>query len=91
MNAAVQTFVALGIVALTAGWLLWRVLARRGQTGCGNEDCGAVSPEARALRKKLKRAVHHEAARCVTIETRPRLLPIAGGLHAGLAVESPST
>jgi hypothetical protein len=55
MNAAVQTFVALGIVALTAGWLLWRVLARRGQTGCGNEDCGAVSPEARALRKKLKK------------------------------------
>ena len=27
---------------------------------------------ARALRRKFKRAVHHEAARCVTIETRPR-------------------
>src|SRR5208337_2096601 len=27
---------------------------------------------ARALRKKFKRAVHHETARCVTIETSPR-------------------
>ena len=31
-----------------------------------------VSPEqARALRKKFKRAVHHELARCVTIEKKP--------------------
>ena len=31
-----------------------------------------LTPEhARALRKKFKRAVHHEAARCVTIENQP--------------------
>ena len=28
-------------------------------------------PQARAVRKKIKSAVHHEAARCVTIEKRP--------------------
>ena len=55
MNAAVQTIAALGIVALTAGWLLWRELAKRGQPGCGNEGCDAVSPEAKALLKKLKK------------------------------------
>ena len=32
-----------------------------------------ITPEhARALRKKFKRAVHHEAARCVTIEKQPQ-------------------
>ena len=28
-------------------------------------------PHVKALRKKFRRAVHHEAARCVTIETKP--------------------
>ena len=31
-------------------------------------------PHARALKKKFRRAVFHEAARCVTIESKPRLL-----------------
>jgi hypothetical protein len=55
MTPGQQTIAALGIVALTAGWLLWRGLARRGHPGCGNEGCGAVSPEAKALLKKLKK------------------------------------
>jgi hypothetical protein len=55
MNAAVQTIAALGIVALAAGWLLWRALAKRSHTGCGDEGCGAVSPETKALLKKLKK------------------------------------
>lgn len=55
MNATVQTIAALGIVALAAGWLLWRALAKRGRSGCGDGGCGAVSPEARALLKKIKK------------------------------------
>ena len=55
MNAAVQTIAALGIVALAESWLLWRALAKRGHPGCGNEDCGAVSPDAKGLLKKLKK------------------------------------
>jgi pyridinium-3,5-biscarboxylic acid mononucleotide synthase len=39
-----------------------------------------ITPEhARALRKKFKRAVHHEMARCVTIEKRP-LRPRPGSI-----------
>ena len=55
MNTTIQTIAALGIVTLTAGWLLWRGLAKRDRPGCGNEGCGAVSPEAKALLKKLKK------------------------------------
>jgi hypothetical protein len=55
MNAALQTIVALGIVASTASWLLWRALVKRNLTGCGQEGCSAVSPEAKALLKKLKK------------------------------------
>ena len=40
-----------------------------------------ITPEqARALRKKFRRAVHHELARCVTIEKKP--LPQRGGTIA---------
>ena len=40
-----------------------------------------ITPEhARALRKKFKRAVHHESARCVTIEKKP--LPKRAGFIA---------
>ena len=39
-------------------------------------------PHARALRKKFKRAVYHEAARCVTIEHKP--LPKRAGYVAVL-------
>src|SRR5258706_4648922 len=40
-----------------------------------------IAPEsARALRKKFKRAVHHELARCVTIEKKP--LPKRPGIIA---------
>jgi hypothetical protein len=55
INSTVQTIAALGIVALAAGWLLWRLLGKRHDPGCGNEGCGAVSPDARALLKKIKK------------------------------------
>lgn len=55
MSPAVQTFVALAIVALAAGALLWRTLRRDPVKGCGsNGACGAVSPEVRKLRARLK-------------------------------------
>ena len=55
MTAHFQTVVALVIVALAVAWLMWRVLARRGGAGCGPEGCGAVSPDAKALRRKLRK------------------------------------
>jgi len=49
-----QTVIALGLVALAALFLLRSFLRKRGQPGCGS-DCGAVSPEIKKLRSRLKR------------------------------------
>ena len=55
MSPAVQSTVALAVVALAAGWLAWRALRRDPAKGCGsNGACGAVSPEVRKLRARLK-------------------------------------
>jgi hypothetical protein len=51
MNASVQTFVALVIVAFAATWLVWRALAKKKNPGCGG-DCGCATDE---LKAKLKR------------------------------------
>jgi hypothetical protein len=55
MTAQIQTTAAHAIVALAAAWLVRRALSRRGRSGCGSEGCGAVSPDAKALRKRLGR------------------------------------
>ena len=55
MTPGQQSIAALGLVALAAGWLVWRALTKRHQPGCGGEACGAISPDVRALRKKLKK------------------------------------
>lgn len=55
MNDSWQTIGALVIAALAAAWLA-RAALKRGRTpGCGGGECGAVSPDAKALLKKLKK------------------------------------
>jgi len=51
MSPQVQTYLALGVVALAAAGLIWRSLAKRRSGGCGG-DCGCPSSE---LKAKLKR------------------------------------
>lgn len=55
MSPTVQTLVALAAVAVAAGALLWRALRRDPAKGCGSSGlCGAVSPEVKKLRARLK-------------------------------------
>ncbi|MDD2762920.1 MAG: hypothetical protein PHE83_02970 [Opitutaceae bacterium] len=55
MTSSWQTISALLIVGLAATWLV-RMAMKKGKTpGCGSEGCGALSPDARALRKKLRK------------------------------------
>ena len=51
MSPEVQSFLALGIVAVAAAGLIWRTFAKRKNPGCGG-DCGCASSE---LKAKLKR------------------------------------
>lgn len=53
MSSALQTLIALGIVALAATLLVRSFLKKRRQPGCGGE-CGAVSPEVKRLQSRLK-------------------------------------
>jgi hypothetical protein len=55
MSSSWQTVAALFVVALAAAWLV-RTAVRKSRTpGCGSEGCGVVSPEAKALLRKLKK------------------------------------
>jgi len=54
MAASEQTVIALAIVVLAAGGLVWRAVAARGKPGCG-DSCGAVSPDAKAFLKKVRK------------------------------------
>ena len=54
MSATLQTIIALGIVALAAALLLRSWFGKKKSSGCGNEGCGAVSPEIKKLQAKLK-------------------------------------
>lgn len=54
MSPAVQTIIALTLVALAAAWLIRRAIVKRQHGGCG-DDCGAISPEIRKLQRQLKR------------------------------------
>lgn len=55
MSSTLQTIIALAIVALAVAYLVRSALKKRRQPGCGNDSCGAVSPEVKALRTKLKK------------------------------------
>ncbi|HYP18072.1 MAG TPA: hypothetical protein VEQ65_12745 [Opitutus sp.] len=54
MSPEIQTLLALAVVALAVGGLVWRSLARRRNPGCGT-DCGAVSPELKRLQSQLSK------------------------------------
>ncbi len=55
MPPEAQTLIALAVVAVAAVALLWRTLRRDPAKGCGsNGACGAVSPEVKKLRARLK-------------------------------------
>ncbi len=54
MSAELQTYVALGVVALAALSLIRAAQKKRNQPGCGG-NCGAVSPEVKKLQARLKR------------------------------------
>jgi hypothetical protein len=55
MTPGQQSIVALAIVALAAGWLLWRLFSRRSPRGCGNPECHALTPEMKKFQATLKR------------------------------------
>jgi len=55
MSSTVQTIIALALVAVAAALLLRSWLGQKKSSGCGNESCGAVSPEIKKLQSKLKR------------------------------------
>lgn len=54
MNTEFQTIAALVVVALAAGWLLARWWRKDAASGCGRGECGAVSAEAKKLRRRLR-------------------------------------
>lgn len=54
MSSSLQTIIALGLVALAAAVLLRAWFGKKKSAGCGSESCGAVSPEVKKLKAKLK-------------------------------------
>lgn len=55
MPSSWQTIVALVIVALAAAWLVRSAVRKSRTPGCGSEGCGAISPDAKSLLRKLKK------------------------------------
>jgi len=54
MSPILQTVVALALVAIAAGWLLYSAFKKKSSSGCGSEGCSAVSREVKKLRARLK-------------------------------------
>lgn len=53
MSPQLQTFIALAIVALTVGVMLWSMLKRKKTPGCGcGTACTAVTPEIKKLQAR---------------------------------------
>ncbi|WP_156469296.1 hypothetical protein [Cephaloticoccus primus] len=50
-----QTVLALLVVAAAAAWLLWRVFSKSGGGGCASGECASLSPDVKALQRRLKR------------------------------------
>lgn len=57
MSPALQTIIALALVALAAAYLLRPFFQKKKPApGCGcGPDCGAITPEVRRLQAKLKK------------------------------------
>ena len=55
MAPEIQTLAALAVVALTVLWLVRRAVRKDPAAGCGGGPCGAVGPEIRKLRRRLRR------------------------------------
>jgi hypothetical protein len=53
MSSSTQTVIALGLVILAALYLVRTAIRKRRSPGCG-DSCGAVSPEVKKLRARLK-------------------------------------
>ncbi len=53
MSSDLQTFVALGLVALAAAYLLRTWFGPAKKSGCAG-SCGAVSPEVRKLQRRIR-------------------------------------
>ena len=53
MSSSLQTFLALGLVALAVAFLLRSWLGKKKSSGCGGA-CGAVNPEVKKLQARLK-------------------------------------
>lgn len=53
MSPALQTIIALGIVALATVLLLRSLFRKDKSPGCG-DSCGAITPEVRDLKSRLK-------------------------------------
>ena len=53
MTHGQQSIAALAVVALTAGWLLWRSFFRRSAGGCSGGGCPAISPEVKKFKARL--------------------------------------
>jgi hypothetical protein len=54
MNSAVQSIVALVVVALAAGWLVYRSLMKKKNSGCGG-GCGCPASEVKAAAATVNR------------------------------------
>ncbi|MBP6507048.1 MAG: hypothetical protein KA257_05740 [Opitutaceae bacterium] len=54
MTPEIQTYLALAVVALTATGLVWKMLRKDHSKGCGGGECGALSPEVKKLRARIK-------------------------------------
>ena len=60
MSSSPQTWIALGVVALAATYLLRGWLRKKKQPGCGSAgECGAISPEVKQLQARLKQGRTH--------------------------------
>jgi hypothetical protein len=54
MSSTLQTIIALAVVAIATGWLLYSALRKKSSPGCGSGGCSALSPEVKKLRARLK-------------------------------------
>jgi FeoB-associated Cys-rich membrane protein len=54
MSSSFQTIIALAIVFVTVGLLLYAAFRKKKPSGCASGGCPAVSPDIKKLQAKLK-------------------------------------